>query len=101
MENSSGGAVYDTLDLLARNAGQIWIREDLSLDIRIALLGHDREGIKTIYSHFTQIRHHSAQLREKFPTARLQTVVSTAVAAQRAAASKNAAALASPGAAEI
>ncbi len=101
LENSSGGTVYDTVDLLVRHAKEIRISEELALDIRIALLGHDREDVRTVYSHFTQLKHHADWLKTKFPKARLRAMSSTAVSAQKAAASKAAAALASPGAAEI
>ncbi len=101
IENSSGGTVYDTADLLIRHAGRVFIREELALDIRIALLGRSDGPLTTVYSHFTQIKHHSAWLKSRHPKARLRAVVSTAVAAQKAVASRNAAALASPGVAEI
>jgi len=101
IENSSGGTVYDTADLLIRHAGSVFIREELALDIRIALLGRTGGALTTVYSHFTQIKHHAAWLKSRHPQARLRAVVSTAVAAQKAVASRNAAALASPGVAEI
>ena len=47
VENSSGGTVYDTVDLLIRNADRIFVREELALDIRIALLGRAGETIRT------------------------------------------------------
>lgn len=96
VENSSGGTVYDTVDLLIRHAGRLSIREELSLDIRIALLGRPGPKVKTVFSHFIQLKHHSAWLKEKLPAAKLVTVPSTAVAAQRAAATPAGAALASP-----
>ena len=101
VENSSGGTVYDTVDLLIRHAGKIAIREDLSLDIRIALLGHSGKKVRAVYSHFVQIKHHSAWLKKNLPAARLVPVSSTALAAKRAAESPNAAALASPATAEL
>ncbi len=101
IENSSGGTVYDSVDLLIRNAGRIFIHEELALDVRIALLGHQQTGITAVYSHFVQIKHHAEWLKTRYPKARLREVSSTAVAAQKAAASQSAAALASPGAAEI
>lgn len=101
VENSSGGTVYDTVDLLIRHAGRVFIREELSLDIRIGLLGRPGGAIRTVFSHFTQIKHHSAWIAERYPRARMVPVSSTAVAAQRAAATKAAAALASPGTAEL
>lgn len=101
VENSSGGAVYDTIDQLIRQAGRIFLHEELSLDVRIALLGHKDGSVKTVYSHFTQIKHHTDWLKSRYPGVKMREVVSTAVAAQKAATSKQAAALASPGAAEV
>ena len=101
VENSSGGTVYDTVDLLIRHAGKISIREELSLDIRIALLGRPGKKVRAVYSHFVQIKHHSAWLKQNHPGARLVPVSSTALAAKRAAESADAAALASPATAEL
>lgn len=101
VENSSGGTVYDTVDLLIRHAGKISIREELSLDIRIALLGRAGKPVKMVFSHFIQIKHHSEWLKEHLPDAKLVPVSSTAVAAGRASETKNSAALASPGTAAL
>lgn len=101
VENSSGGTVHDTIDLLIRHAGAVFITGELALDIRIALLGRRDGPPRTIYSHFTQIKHHAEWLKKTHPAARLVPVESTTAAAEKAAASKNAAALASPGAAKI
>jgi chorismate mutase / prephenate dehydratase len=101
IENSSGGTVYDSVDLLIRHAGRVFIQEELALDVRIALLGRRGKAIATVFSHFVQIRHHAEWLKMRHPRARLLAVASTAVAAQKAAASSRAAALASPGAAEV
>lgn len=101
IENSSGGTVYDSVDHLIRQAGKVFLHEELSLDVRIALLGHKDGSVKTVYSHFTQIKHHTDWLKGRYPGVKMREVVSTAVAAQKAAASKQAAALASPGAAEV
>ncbi len=101
IENSSGGTVYDSVDLLIRHSGHVFIHEELALDVRIALLGRPGKTITTVFSHFVQIKHHAEWLKARHPRARLHAVASTAVAAQKAAASSQAAALASPGAAEV
>jgi chorismate mutase/prephenate dehydratase len=101
VENSSGGAVHDTIDLLIRHAGGVSILEETSLDIRIALLGHRGQPIRRIFSHFTQLRHHADWLLKNHPEARHTAVESTTTAAAQAARKKDAAALASPGAAKI
>jgi prephenate dehydratase len=101
VENSSGGTVHDTIDLLIRHAGGVSILEETSLDIRIALLGHRGQPIRRIFSHFTQLRHHADWLLKNHPEARHTAVESTTTAAAQAAKKKDAAALASPGAAKI
>lgn len=101
IENSSGGTIYDTVDLLIRHGGKLSIREELALDIRIALMGHAKENVTTIYSHFIQLKHHADWLKKRWPRAQLKAVSSTALAAHKAASNPRAAALASPGAAEI
>ncbi len=101
VENSSGGTVYDSVDLLIRHAGSVTIREELALDVRIALLGHAKDRVRTVFSHFVQIKHHADWLKACHPQARVKAVSSTAEAARRAAASRTAAALAAPGAAEV
>lgn len=101
VENSSGGAVYDSVDLLIRHAGKVFIHEELALDVRIALLGRGGAPVTTVFSHFVQIKHHSDWLRARYPGAKLKAVASTAAAAQKAAAQRGAAALASPGAADV
>jgi chorismate mutase/prephenate dehydratase len=101
IENSSGGTIYDTVDLLVREAGRIFVREDLSLDVRLALLGRTGKPVKEIFSHFAPLHHHRDWLAERFPGARICPVASTAVAAALAAKSRAGAALAAPGAAEL
>ena len=44
IENSSGGTVYDSVDLLIRHAGHVFIHEELALDVRIALAGSSGEN---------------------------------------------------------
>lgn len=101
IENSSGGAIYDTVDLLVVNAQSIRILEDISLDVRLALLGHPGKMIQSIYSHFVPLRHHRDWLAKNFPAAQVIPVNSTALAAEKASSVPNAAALASPGAAPL
>ena len=47
MENSSGGTVYDTVDVLVDPGfpcRKVAIREEMSMDVRLALLGHKGGG---------------------------------------------------------
>lgn len=101
LENSSGGTIYDTVDLLIENAGTFFVHEELELDVRIALLGHKGSKITTIYSHFIQLHHHRDWIRKHHPQAKVEAVSSTAVAAAKAASTRGGAALSAPGAAEI
>jgi chorismate mutase/prephenate dehydratase len=101
VENSSGGTVYDSVDLLIRQAGRIFIEEEISLDVRIALLGRKGKKIRTVHSHFVQLKHHADWLKARHPGAELREAASTAIAAKLAAADPHAAALASPGAADV
>lgn len=101
IENSSGGTIYDTVDLLIRHAGQVQVQEDLVLDVRLALLGHRGERVREIFSHFAPLHHHREWLQEQFPGVKIRPVASTAVAAALAAKSRRAAALSAPGAAAL
>lgn len=101
IENSSGGSIYDTIDLLIRNVGVIQAQEELTLDVSLALLGKTRTNIRTIYSHFAPLMHHKDWIAENFPKARSVSVSSTALAAAKVAKTANSAALATPGAAEL
>ena len=104
IENSSGGTITETVDLLIEEVGSLFIREELALDVRLALLGRPGTGfskIKTLYSHVMPLRHHRAWIREHLPAARLVESSSTAEAAKKAALSATSAALAAPGAAAL
>jgi chorismate mutase / prephenate dehydratase len=101
IENSSGGTIYDTVDLLIAESGGISVREDLTLDVRLALLGHRGGKVREVFSHFAPLQHHRAWLQEYYPGARIRPVASTAVAAALAAKSRSAAALCAPGAAAM
>jgi prephenate dehydratase len=101
VENSSGGTIYDTVDLLIENAGSLFVIEEIALDVRIALIGREGAPVRKIFSHFVQLQHHREWLRANYPKAEVEAVASTAVAAERAAAIKGGAALSAPGAAEI
>jgi prephenate dehydratase len=104
IENSSGGTITETVDLLIEQAGHLFIAEELALDVRLALLG--RAGtpfskIKALYSHVMPLRHHRGWIGENLPSASLLESSSTAEAARKAARSATSAALAAPGAAGL
>ena len=95
IENSSGGAIYETVDILLSNRPRVHVEEELSLDVKLALLGRKGEKIKVLYSHFAPLEHCNAWLRCRLPRVKRYVVTSTAVAAQYAAKEENAAALGS------
>jgi len=101
VENSSGGTIYDTVDLLIENAGSLYAIEEIALDVRIALIGREGSPVRRVFSHFVQLQHHRQWLKDHYPKAEVEAVTSTAIAAERAAATKGGAALSAPGAAEI
>ena len=101
IENTSGGTIYDTVDLLIENAGTFFVIEELALDVRIALLGRAGQPIERVFSHFVQIHRHRDWLQRRHPGVGLESVSSTAVAAEMAAKTPGGAALSAPGAAEI
>jgi prephenate dehydratase len=93
IENSSGGAIHETVDVLLTNAPKIQVLEELSLDVKLALIGRDKKGIQTLYSHFAPIEHCSTWIQKNLPKAQKRAVESTAIAAGKAADEDNAAAL--------
>lgn len=95
IENSSGGAIYETVDILLANKPRININEEIALNVKLALLGHEYEKIQTLYSHFAPLEHCASWIRKNLPRTQKTIVTSTAVAALRAASESNAAALGS------
>jgi prephenate dehydratase len=85
IENTSGGAIYDTVDRLIDPDCKLRIQESLSLNVKLALAGRKREDIQAIYSHFVPLQHCEGWLKRHFPRAELRKEPSTASAMQRAA----------------
>ena len=104
IENSSGGTITETVDLLIEQCGRLVITEELALDVRLALLGTEGTPlgrIRAVHSHVMPLRHHRDWIRENLPAASLSECSSTAEAARKAARTPSAAALAAPGAAAL
>lgn len=101
IENSSGGTIYVTVDLLIDPDCGLVITEELSLDVKLALLGRRNAEIRTVYSHFAPFKHCGAWLRKHHPTAKLEEVPSTGEAARMASTEEGAAALAARDNAEL
>jgi len=93
IENSSGGTIYETVDRLVDSRNQLIVQEALSINVRLALLGKDKNKIRVIYSHFAPLHHCETWLQRKFPNAELIKQVSTGAAIQKAAKSPDAAAI--------
>lgn len=101
VENSTEGVVSRTLDMFidaeAKICGEILMR--ISHDL-LSQTGHPAK-VRKIYSHPQALAQCRQWLRENFPHAELRETVSTAKAAQMAAAEEDAAAVASSFAAHI
>ncbi len=93
IENSSGGFIIDTVDRLVDDRCALHILEELTLDVKLALLGHPGHEIATIHSHPMPFFHCDDWLRHHHPDARRITEASTAAAAAKAAANLTAAAI--------
>ena len=93
IENSSGGAIYEMVDILLANRPRVYIQEEIAINVRLALLGRKDEQIKTLYSHFVPLDHCTEWLKKHLPRADKESVPSTAMAAQRAWQQPHAAAL--------
>jgi len=93
IENSSGGTIYETIDCLVESRHPLVINEELSLQVRLALLGHQGEKIQTLYSHFAPMQHCDPWIRKNLPRVERKETASTATAAEMVAANRHAAAL--------
>lgn len=88
IENSSGGTIVATVDRLIDPRCKLVITEALTLDVRLALLGHDIAKIKRVYSHFAPFSHCDTWLKVHLPGVAREEVNSTGEAARLAGADK-------------
>jgi prephenate dehydratase len=95
VENSSGGVIHETIDILMANRPRVAVLEELSLNVRLALLGRQRARILRLYSHMMPLEHCVTWIRRHLPRVEKRVVASTAVAAQTAAGDPAGAALGS------
>jgi len=93
IENSSGGVIHETVDILLANKPRIYVEEELSLEVTLALLGRKNEKARVLYSHFAPLEHCRGWLKKHLPRVERKVVNSTAVAALWAAAENGAVAL--------
>ncbi len=94
IENSSGGIITPTVDRIIAGSNELYIREELSVNVCLALLGRDGDKVEKIFSHFAPLHHCASWLNEHYPQAEQITAPSTVVAVQRAVGETGAAALA-------
>ncbi len=95
VENSSGGPIPETLDLLINNSFNIYINSSIDMHIKLSLIGHKDEEIKKIYSHPVPLYHCNSWLRKNYPKAELNVLSSTSQSASLVASEKNSAAIGS------
>lgn len=101
IENSSGGWIYGSVDALIGPSSKLLIEEELSIDVRLALLGRRGEKIETIFTHFAPKQHCRTWLKKHYRNAEVVEVSSTAVAAKEASHSLHSAAISNRMAAPI
>jgi prephenate dehydratase len=95
IENSSGGLILATVDRLMHPRCELKIREELTLDVKLALVGRHGQPVQVIYSHFMPFYHCDEWLKQHYPEVKRVTVASTSMAASRAAQEPNVAAIGS------
>jgi prephenate dehydratase len=93
IENSSGGFIIDTVDRLVDERCHLKIIEELTLDVKLALLGKSGAAVQTIHSHAMPFFHCDEWLRANYPDAKRVIEASTAKAAEKAATQAGAAAI--------
>lgn len=93
IENSSGGFIIDTVDRLVDERCKLHILEELTLDVKLALLGRQGVAIQTIHSHAMPFFHSDDWLKANYPAAKRIAEPSTAKAAEKAATLEGAAAI--------
>jgi len=95
IENSSGGIIIATVDRLMDPSCTLHIQEELTLDVKLALLGRIGQPVEVIYSHYMPFYHCDEWLKANHPNAKRVPLPSTSQSAARAAAEPNAAAIGS------
>ncbi len=95
IENSSGGAIHESVDILLTGTPRVVIQEELALNVKLALLGTPGHPITVVCSHFAPLEHCSGWIREHLPGVRKEVAASTAAAARLAQTTPGAAALGS------
>lgn len=100
IENSSGGTIYETVDCFVEKQFPVFIQEELSIQVNLALVGRRGVPTKVLYSHFAPLHHCAKWISEMFPKVKRHAVSSTAMAASLAASEPGAVALSTRSAAK-
>ncbi|MEM7699450.1 MAG: prephenate dehydratase domain-containing protein [Verrucomicrobiota bacterium] len=100
IENSSGGIITATVDRIIETDAPFHIREEISLKVKLALLGREGDVISKIYSHFAPFHHCAEWLKTHYGDATQVVTPSTPNAAIQASQEKGAAAIGSRDSAE-
>ena len=88
IENSSGGFIIDTVDRLLDERCQLQIQEELTLEVRLALMGKaSTQQVLQIHSHAMPFFHCDEWLQQHYPKVQRVTASSTAAAAMAVQAS--------------
>ena len=95
IENSSGGLIVQTVDGIIEHSCSLLIEEELSIDVKLALMAKRGGEITKIYSHFAPLYHCESFLKTRYPNAKAIPCESTSAAAQAAAREVGAAAIGS------
>ncbi len=93
IENSSGGIITATVDRIVSEQSRIHIREEIALNVKLALLGREGDSISKIYSHFAPFHHCEKWLKTHYPKAQQVTTPSTSNAVIFASQEKGSAAI--------
>ena len=99
--NSSGGDIYPTVDALLDNKLDLSIKEELCLNVSLALVGHRTREISRVYSHFAPYAHCKTWLEKKYPGHEYIEAPSTCVAIRESAQDASSVAIGSKQAARI
>jgi chorismate mutase/prephenate dehydratase len=85
--------IIDTVDRLVDERCNLHILEELTLDVKLALLGRQGAEVRTIHSHAMPFFHSDEWLKTQYPDAKRIVEASTAKAAEKAASQDGAAAI--------
>jgi chorismate mutase/prephenate dehydratase len=93
IENSSGGIITPTVDCILEDSKAYQIIEEMTLNVRLALLGRSGTEVTRIYSHFAPFHHCGEWLHAHYPDAEQIVAPSTSSSIETAAARDDSAAI--------